>query len=169
VPPNKVRYVYGETRMLTEYLAWSYPGAIVWERLRLGPLQPTSSAEGLSPEELSMMGVFRRWADAVAVTRDELVLIEGKMRSEPGAVAQLLLYRDLVSLTPELNDYRDRRLVLELVVAVEDPAVRRLCDQQGIRHRVFRPDWLAQWSAGRHRREGRAPRDLGAAAVPGPL
>lgn len=164
MPRGPERYPFGETRMLAEYLAWQYPNAIVWERMRLGPLRPASGEGERSAEELALLGVFRRWADAVTVSSSELVIIEAKMRSVPDAVAQLLLYRDLARLTPELVDYRDRPLVMELVVAVEDPAVRRLCEQMGIRHRLYRPDWLPAWSASRHRREARAPRDLSSAA-----
>ncbi len=157
------RFTYGETRMLTEYLAFQYPEARVWERMRLGPLEAVGGAEGWTEEELAMSGVFRRWADAVVLLEDELVIVEAKMRSAPDGVAQLLLYRDLAQLTPELAPYLGRPLVLELVVAVEDPAVSRLCAQQGVRQRVYRPDWLAQWSSSRHRREARPPRDFSSA------
>jgi hypothetical protein len=146
--------------MLGEYLAFQYPNDNVWERLRLGPLKAVGSPEGWTEQEMAMSGVFRRWADAVVQTPSELIIVEAKMRSAPGAVAQLLLYQELVDLTPELDAYRSLPQVLELVVAIDDPAVRRMAERQGIRVRVFRPDWYAAWAEALTRRAVRAPRDL---------
>lgn len=107
-----------------------------------------------------MVGVFRRFADAVVITRTELVLIEAKMRSAPDAIGQLLLYKTLVRETFELLDWAHLPLVLELVVAVDDPAVRRMAEEIGIRVKVFRPAWLAQWAAQVNYRESVAKRDF---------
>lgn len=164
MPRGPFRSAYGESRMLSEYLAWQYPDATVYERMRLGALIPRTADPTMTAEELAMVGVFRRWADAVVVSRDELVVVEAKMRSAPGAVAQLELYEELVPLTPELVPFLSLPLVLELVVAIEDPAVRRLCERKGIRCRIYKPDWLPVWVSALHRNEARPPRDFAAEA-----
>lgn len=165
MPRGPARSAYGETRMLGEYLAFQYPNYEVWQRMRLGALLPATPEEALTEDELALVGVFRRWADAVAVGAGELVVIEAKMRSSPGAISQLQLYDSLVPHTPELVDYLGLRRRLELVVAIDDPAVRRLAAVHNVGVRVFRPDWLPEWAAAMHRREVRPPRDFGTVGV----
>lgn len=145
--------------MLADYVADHYPDADAYFRQRVGPITTLTASDGLTDAERGMLGSFRRWVDVVVVTATEVVVVEAKMRSKPDALAQLRLYRDLVLATPELQPFLDRPLALELVVALEDPAVTRLAREFGVRHRVFKPAWLAEWLAQVRPREGRAPRD----------
>lgn len=147
------RFAYGETRFVSEYVAARYPDAIVKERMRLGPLVPLSADSDLTDAELKMVGVFRRFADAVVITKSELIVVEGKMRSTPGAVAQLHLYQELLDSTFDLYDYLSLPRALELVVAIEDPAVTRMAVTFGVRVATYRPAWLPQWMAALHPRE----------------
>jgi hypothetical protein len=141
--------------MVSEYLRDTYPNDEVFMRLRLGSLQTAGDHQGLTSEEVLALGVYRRWADAVVVTRTELVVVEVSIRSDTGDPSKLVVYGRLVPLTPELQEYRDRRLVLELVVAVEDPVVSQLAREFGIRTRVYTPLWLPEYLAQLHRRETR--------------
>ena len=70
---------YGEMRMVAEYISQTYPDADVYMRLRLGALRPDGEDRNLSPAEEAMLGVFRRWADAVVVTRDEVIVVVGRV------------------------------------------------------------------------------------------
>ena len=164
MPRGPLRSPWGETRLLSEYLALTYPEDLVFERLRLGAAAPLMPSAEMTPAELAMVGVFRRWADAVVVTPEDLIIVEAKVRSSPTAIGQLTLYQTLLASTPELKPYLARRQVLELVVAVEDPAVSRLCASNGIRCRVYRPAWLPEYLAALGRRETRPPRDFEAGA-----
>jgi hypothetical protein len=146
---------YGEMRMVAEYVQRTYRQGLVFMRLRLGVLEPDVGPRDLTPEETAMLGVFRRWADAVVVTREELIVVEASIRSDSGDPSKLVLYGRLVPSTPELKEFLNRRLVLELVVAVEDPAVSVLAHEMGIRTRVYRPPWLPEYLANLHRRERR--------------
>lgn len=141
--------------MVAEYVRDTYPDAIVFMRLRLGTLQPDGPDRGYSQEELQTLGVFRRWADAVVVTPAEVVLIEVSIRSDTGDPSKLVIYGRLARHTPELQEYLDRPLVLELVVAVEDPVVTQLAREFGIRTRVYPPPWLPEYLSNLHRRERR--------------
>jgi hypothetical protein len=146
---------FGEMRMVAEYVQRTYPQGMVFMRLRLGVMEPDVGPRALSPEEMAMLGVFRRWADAVVVTQDELIVVEASIRSDSGDPSKLVLYGRLVPKTPELTPFLNRRLVLELVVAVEDPAVTALAQEMGIRVRVYPPPWLPEYLAQLHRRERR--------------
>jgi len=154
--------------MVAEYVQRTYREALVFMRLRLGVLEPDVGPRDLSPEETAMLGVFRRWADAVVVTRDELIVVEASIRSDTGDPSKLVLYGRLVPSTPELKAYLGKRLVLELVVAVEDPAVSALAHEMGIRTRVYRPPWLPEYLANLHRRERRPVQARGLLTPPGP-
>ncbi|OGQ17410.1 MAG: hypothetical protein A2138_26865 [Deltaproteobacteria bacterium RBG_16_71_12] len=155
MPRNTDFTKYGEMRMVAEYVAQAYPDDIVYMRLRLGSLAPDGPRPELKPEEAAMAGVFRRWADAVVITTDELIVIEASLRSDTGDPSKLVVYGRLVPHTPELREFMNRRLVLELVVSVEDPVVRMVAQELGIRCRRYEPKWFPEYLAQLHRRERR--------------
>lgn len=154
------RSAYGETRLVSEYMAAAFPDALVKERVRLGPIVSLTPEAELTDAELKMQGVFRRFADAIAVTKTHLVVVEGKMRSTPGAVAQLHLYESLLDDTFELYDYRNLPHRLIHVVCIEDPAVTRMAEKFDVEVVVYKPDWLGQWISAMHPRETTAHRDF---------
>jgi hypothetical protein len=164
MPRGTILTKYGETRLLQEYVSAVYGQEDVYLRMRLGAAMPLTPAAAEDEAGLAMVGVYRRWADAVVVTRDEVIIVEAKVRSNPGAISQLELYDELVPYTPELRPYLSRRRRLELVQAIGDPAVSRLCEKKGIRCVLWVPDWLPEYLAQLHRRETRAPRDFASGA-----
>lgn len=141
--------------MVAEYISGAYRDSLVFMRLRLGHLVPGGDRSELTDAEAQMMGVFRRWADAVVVTAHEVIVVEASIRSDTGDPSKLVLYGRLVPHTPELREYLDRPVVLELVVAVEDPAVSAFAHELGIRTRVYRPPWLPEYLKQLHPRERR--------------
>jgi hypothetical protein len=146
---------YGEMRMVAEYLRRTYPNADVMMRVRLGSLLPDGVRGEIPDDEAALLGVFRRWADAVVITPSELIVVEASIRSDTGDPSKLVIYGRLVPHTAELRPYLNRRLVLELVVAVEDPVVTAVAHEMGIRTRVYAPPWLPEYRAALHRRERR--------------
>jgi hypothetical protein len=150
----------GETRLLNEWLAATHSKDLVFTRVRLGAAIPSTASEGLTAAELSMLGVFRRWADAAVVTDRELIIVEAKVKASPAAPGQLHLYAELVPYTPDLQPYLDRPLVLQLLCAVQDPAVSRLCVKFGIREVVYVPEWLPIYLGNLYRRETTPPADF---------
>ena len=124
MPRNTDFTKFGEMRMVAEYVSQTYPADLVYIRMRLGSALPDRPVPDMAPEDVAMLGVFRRWADAVVITKRELIVIEASIRSDTGDPSKLLIYGRLVPHTPELNEFRDRKLLLELVVAVADPALR---------------------------------------------
>jgi hypothetical protein len=154
----------GETRLLNEWLAKEHAGDVVYLRVRMGAAVPLQDSAGLSEAERAMVGVWRRWADAVVVTEGERIIVEAKVKASPAAVGQLHLYADLAPFTAELLAYGEKPLVLQLVVGLEDPAVTRLCERFGIRQVVYRPDWLPIYLVNFQRRETSPPRDFAGGA-----
>ena len=161
MPRGQDRWLPREMRLVSEYLVSHYPRAIHLTRVRLGTWEPKAEELRLTESELRMLGSFRRWADALAITADEMVLIEGALRPDTGEASKLEIYARLVPSTPELQDYLNRPLRLELVYAIGDAVVIQYCRERGIRCVEFRPAWLEEYFAGLERRQARGMQSRG--------
>jgi len=146
-----------EMRLVSEYVAKYYPNSISMTRVRLGPTHPALIVEGLSEEEQNMLRVWRRWADAVVITRNRLILIEGAILPDPGDVSKLLLYEYLLRHTPEFQQYLDRDLVKLLLLAIEDPVLEKIARTAGIQVVIYCPDWVRDYIRSLAARKQRAP------------
>ena len=145
-----------ETRLVAEYLAIHYPDARTLQRVRVGRIPSELPDGGLSPAELAMLGVWRRWVDAVVFDGLTVLLIEASIRPNPGKVSQLDLYMRLFPATPEFADYRAADLRGRLVFAMEDPVVCGLAAERGYTVAVFRPPWVDAYLATLFHRQRRA-------------
>lgn len=131
-----------EMQMVAEWLAKTFPGDPYMTRVRLGAPRPSVPRPDMTPEELAMVGVWRRWADAVVILKDRLLLVEAAIRPNPGKIGQLELYALLLPHTPEFFKYRHLPVELVLLYAIEDPAVVFLARRKGIRCIMYKPAWL---------------------------
>jgi hypothetical protein len=145
----------GEDQMVVEYVMREYAGMEARFRLRLGAYTSELDGRTLSLAESRALNRVERYADAIVVRPGELVIVEGKIRAEPGALGQLDLYELLVPLTAELKPFLNRPVVKELVCSIEDPLITAMARQREIRVKVYKPAWLPDYIAARNRREGR--------------
>jgi len=129
-------------QMVVEWLTKTYPGDAWMTRVRLGSPKPSTPRPDMTPEERAMIGVWRRWADALVILPEELLLVEAAIRPNPGKISQLELYAMLLPHTPEFSQYRSRRVTMVLLYAIEDPAVILLARRKGIRCIQYKPTWL---------------------------
>jgi len=144
-----------EMQMVTEYLTREYPRTFWATRVRLGSPHPELLMPVLSEEERRMIGVWRRWADAVIVQKDKVIILEAAIRPDPGDVSKLELYSRLLPVTPEYRQYKDRPIEMILLYAIEDPATILLARERGIRCIEYKPDWLSSYVALLTKRESR--------------
>lgn len=142
MPRQKRRWQPREQRMVSEWLAKNYGQYSYRTRVRLGSIHPTLHPERLSAEERNLVGLWRRWADAVVFLPDRLLLIEAKIRPEPGVISQLDLYSSLLPQTPELAEWQHLPIEKVLLYAIDDPALIALARQHGIRCIMYQPEWL---------------------------
>ena len=147
-----------EMRMVSDYLAQFYPQATSLTRVRLGSIPPAELHPLLEEHEVRMLGVFRRWADAIVITNDAMILVEAAIRPEPGDISKLQLYKRLLVHTPELQAYLPRRVEMQLVYAIEDPVVVIMAREAGIRPVYFRTKAVENYMKLLYPRERRAPR-----------
>jgi hypothetical protein len=144
-PNEKRAWQPREMLMVAEALQKFFPGLPASTRVRLGMPHPELIFEDLSPEEIAMLRVWNRWADAVVFAPDRTYIIEGKIRPRLGPTEALELYTRLFLNTEE---YRDRwKLPVEkvFIYAVEDPVLVNMAREKGIRTIQYQPSWLPDY------------------------
>lgn len=146
-----------EMRLVSEYIVKYYPNSQHFTRVRLGALHPSLLPSGLSAEEKRMLTVWKRWADAIVITRTRIILIEGAILPDPGDISKLLLYESLLRYTPEFQAYMDRSIEKQLVVSVEDPLLTRIARDSGIKVIAFAPEWISEYVRSLAGRKQRGP------------
>jgi len=151
------RFHLGESRLLAEYMVEQYAGAVISFQPRLGS---DPELVGVTIEDEAE----RRWArnlnrrpDAWAITATEIVIIEASMQWPTTKISRLEEYLLLVPATPELVEYRGRRVVGELLTALHDPMAELLCGRHGFRYVWREPSWMAEYLAAYPDRKRRAP------------
>ena len=147
-----------EMRMLAEWLAETFPRETYLTRVRLGRIQPAAGAPELTDAERRMIGVHRRWADAVVLLEDRVLLIEAKIRPQPGVISQLELYARLLPHTPELASHAHKPIEMILLYAIEDELINLLAREKGIRCVFYHPAWVDAYLDELYPRERRGSR-----------
>ena len=136
-----------ETRLLAEWLETAYPGKRNVTRARVGAIPAEISAQNLSYSELRLLGVWRRWVDAIVWDRDAIVLVEASIFPQPGAISLLELYMRLFPMTPEFRVDAGKPLKGVLVYAVADPMIARMAGERGLSVSIYTPAWVRDYVA----------------------
>src|SRR5260370_38980433 len=99
-PNGKRSRIRASSMLLQEWITAKYPLAQVFYELRLGPTQKHLLGVQVSPQLEAMLRVANWYADAVAITPTEALVIQPKADPDPGTVGQVLYYRTLIYSTP---------------------------------------------------------------------
>ena len=131
-----------EPKWVSEYIVKFYGKHRVKLRCPLGPI----------PEDLKKLHgtakairVYRPWrpeVDALVIMPGALLVIEAKIFKYMDGLAKLPVYKSLVPHTPELREFADRPVEMQLLVPVEIPWVKATCKEQDVVMRVWAPDWV---------------------------
>ena len=143
--PDKRDWQPREQRLVSEFIARFYPDYPSRTHVHLGSIPPRLRGMFITDEDARLLGVHRRWADALVFLPDRIILIEGKILPQPGVVSQLLLYGELIPKTRDLGEDRQKPIEMVLVCALPDPVVSELARRQGIRVVIFRPEWIEEY------------------------
>ena len=153
-PPVKQRQ-QRETRLVSDFVSAFYPDDRTFLNVRVGGIHPLNTDQDLTEAEIHMLGVHRRYADAVIIREHELVLIEGYILPSLGKISQILGYRALLPFTPELDHFASLPITAIIVGPIEDQFLTRLAHQSNVLVRVYRPPWIEPFLSAlstRHRR-----------------
>ena len=126
-----------EARLVNEYLRETWPDALQWKRVRLGPARDKKEAQ--------MYKVLMRWADAVVYDGINVYIIEAKMRANAGAIGQLEHYAELFPMTHEFKLYKCKPVKLILLSAILDVDITAQAQAHGIDPVLFSPDWAKEY------------------------
>jgi hypothetical protein len=112
-----------------------------------------------------------RWADAIVIQPDKLIVIEAKLRASEflKGLGELQLYIHLVAHTPEFEKFKNRRVVGRLIAPIEDPAVMLIARQNLIETAVFKPSFYDAFLEAIQPRQARAIRPEESALLKFPM
>ena len=138
MPTLNRTYVRREARLVTEWLQKFHSKNMQWRQVRLGPI----------PNGNTIYSALRRYADAIYLDGNSVVIVEACIRPEHEKIAQLELYRNMFAVTPEFSDVQSYTLRLLVLTTLEDQFVHQLADQNGIEYQVYSPQWIKDyWKA----------------------
>ena len=143
--PDKRDWQPREQRLVAEFIARFYPDHESRTHVHLGSTPPSLKGRYATDEDERLVGVFRRWADAMVFLPDRLILIEGKILPQPGVISQLKLYEELIAKTPELFEHMGKPIEKVLVCAIEDRLITELARREGVQVRIFHPAWIDEY------------------------
>lgn len=148
--------------MISEYMLQNYGNYTYTLGQPLGSLpQDLLTTQGLA-RTMGIMRPFRPEADALVVLPRYLLLVEAKVWNVVNGLAKLPLYKSLVPITPELKEYSQREVLMQLVVGWTNANLERMAQDVGVTIVVFCPDWLKEVVDQQHKywtSEYRAQRD----------
>jgi len=126
-----------EEEMLVKYLAKRFTGTEVWTHVRLGAL-PDLKIPGLDPEaarRLAMPGLPE--IDAIVVEGEDVYLIEAKVVKEWENLGKMIIYRELLPVTPGWEGVDVRRIKPILVMAKASPLLRQVAQKFGVQVETY--------------------------------
>ena len=133
-----------ETRMVAEYLKLNYSKFPFIMDVPLGRLDPEALATQGIARTANMLRPFRPRADAIVILPRYLVVIEAKVWNVVNGLAKIPLYKSLIPFTPELAQYKDYDILMEMVVGRSDANLEIMARDMGVTLRLYAPAWLAE-------------------------
>lgn len=135
-------YTLREKRLVAEFLAAKYPHAVTIQEPRLGPPAPLAPGVPATNFNNAIAGNARGYADALVIEPLTLTLVEGKIEPDVTSIAQLYLYSLLLPLTPELSQYKGRKVRTLAVWGMPQAVLSKVAEKFGVEVVVFTPPWV---------------------------
>ena len=133
-----------EPRWVSWYIKTYYPDEEVRLRCPLGPI-PDALKELYGPAKAARVyRPSRPEVDAVVVLPGALLLIEAKIFKYMDGLAKLPVYKALALKTPELDVFRNRPILMHLLLPKAIPWVIAAAPEMGVEVKVLAPDWLLE-------------------------
>lgn len=144
-PRPRKPYVLRDRRYVVEFVDQNWPRSRAFFNLRMGepPIAVAQAYPGLDVSRYAR--VFKKTCDAVVITEDEIILIEGELRRPVEGLGELLVYRDLIATTPELRPYLSRKIRTILVCPLADPTMVQQLEDRDVELAIFKPKWVEDY------------------------
>ena len=134
-----------ETRLLSEWVSKNYSDSRVFYRVRLGSYPSWAQKAINNGAPAAIYKIYQRWADAIVITDKELILIEAKIKADPGVISQINLYEQLLPKTESFQQFRDLPIRKLILMAQSDPEVELLAQRENITVKIFSPPWVTDY------------------------
>ena len=129
---------------MSAYIKEHYPDAEVRLRCPLGSI-PAELKELYGPAKAAKVyRPSRPEVDALVVLPGALLIIEAKIFKYMDGLAKLPVYKVLVPKSPELMVFRDRPVIMHLLIPVKIPWVMDAAPELGVEVYTWAPDWVLQ-------------------------
>jgi hypothetical protein len=125
-----------EKRMVAEYVLRNYKTCPQWRNARVGDYKEAG--------ESNYYAFLRRWADAIVIDGRKAIIIEGKVKANPGVISQLQLYMREFPRTPEFSIYKDYTVKGLVLCVFEDVNVQQMAEEVGIEWITYRPSFYGE-------------------------
>jgi len=100
----------------------------------------------LTPEEYAYIREsFGAQADAIVFLPDEVIIVEAMIRHEPGAVEDLLRYKDLFLTDETFKEHWRKRIRLLLLTPLELGEYEEFARRRGIEVVRYSPPWVWEY------------------------
>jgi len=133
-----------ESRLVAEYLKEHYSEFPFIMKQPLGVVsEELMKTEGYK-RALGITRPFRPEVDAVVILPSYLLIIEAKVWNIVNGLAKLPLYKSLVRVTPELQQYLPRGVLMQLVVGWTNPNLEIMAREMDVEVKIFCPEWLRE-------------------------
>ena len=134
-----------EARYVSEYCLLKYPDDTIKLRVPLGTAPESIIKEMGLARTLRQFRPYRPEADALVIRSDSLVLIEGKIIKVLDGLSKLIVYRDLLKYTPELEPFKDFPITAILVTPKPPLWFLKVATDFDIAYDIYAPDWLTEY------------------------
>lgn len=148
-----------EQRFVGEWVSRTFGDVEYRTNVRVGRVQPRAADGTYTAEEERLLGVWRRFVDAIVILPDRLLLVEAGMREDPGKLSQLKLYERLLPQTPELQEHLHLRVQKIILYCIQDTAVDALAIEEDVTPILYVPTFFDEWFSKLAPRKQRAPRN----------
>lgn len=124
-------------------------------RVRLGqyPTWAKNAIEEGVPVEIYK--IYQRWADAIVIRDLEVIIIEAKIKPEPGVISQINLYAQLFPKTPQFSSLVHLPIRKVILMAMKDQEIEELALDAGIEIEYYSPPWVTEYLKEIHKYRGR--------------
>lgn len=132
-----------ERRYIVEWAEKRFPDCEKRFNAPLGPIPP-SLIEEFGPLKAARM--YRPWrpdVDVIIICPNSLILAEAEIKNPRSAIGDLLVYKELVDKTPELQQFLHLHRRFFLVIPWATTWVKETAAANGIEIDIFIPDWIA--------------------------
>ena len=134
-----------EERFVSDYTLLNYPDDTIMLRVPIGPLPEKMVAEDGPVKAARWFRPSRPVADAIVLTKEKIVMIEGKVFMVRDGIGALLTYAPLVHHTPELLQHAGKPVELVLVTARPPQWAIMAAEHTNVRIDVYQPAWIDEY------------------------